>query len=182
LAILLAGVAPFARAGVLGFTGPYDPSQWTLTNNPPQTGGSVNTSGAPSSVTIIGGDNGVKGLTTWTIIMPGSGLVSFDWSYVTTDSDGPFYDPAGFTVNGAHTKLTDDDGANSQSGSWSGLGLNAGDQFSFWVYTLDGIYGPGSLTISNFQAPGEAIPEPATLLLVGVPLAVGAFRRRAHKG
>ena len=40
------------------FTAIYQPANWSITNNPALTGGSVNTSGAPISISITSGDNG----------------------------------------------------------------------------------------------------------------------------
>ncbi len=179
LTVLFLAVVALAQADQIGFAGLYDPSLWTLSN---PVGGSVDTSGAPGSVLITGGDSGPGGGTTsWTIAAPASGLVSFDWSYLTYDGMGPGWDPAGWILNGGTTQLTDSGGANSQSGSTS-FGVVAGDTFGFYVYTIDGIMGPGTITPSNFSAPdGAGVPEPATLLLVGVPLVLAGLRRRSRQ-
>ena len=176
LTVLFLAVVALAQANLVGFTGPYDPSQWTLSNNPVSVGGSVDTSGAPSSVALTGGNSNVAGYTTWTIAAPAPGTVSFNWSYEAHDIAGPYYDPAGWILNGGPTQVTANYGPNSQSGSTS-FSVIAGDTFGFYVYTLDGGFGPGIITPSNFSAP-DSVPEPATLLLVGGPLILAGLRRR----
>jgi hypothetical protein len=173
LTVLLLAVFAVAQAGPIGFTGPYDPSLWSLSN---PVGGSVDSSGAPASVTITGGNGGSAGTTSWTIGAPAGGTVSFDWSYVSYDVDGPFFDPAGYLVNGSPTQLSNNGGSASQSGSTS-FSVAPGDIFGFYVYTTDGVLGPGALTPSNFSAP-DSLPEPATWLLVGIPLVLVGLRRR----
>ena len=184
LFVLFLGFVALAQADLIGFTGPYDPANWTLSNDPVNlggiVGGSVNTSGAPASIVLTGGNNGLNnvGWTTWSIVAPDSGLVSFDWSYLTTDGWGPAWDPAGWVLNGARTQLSSSIGGMSQSGSTS-FSVTAGDTFGFYVRTYDGLDGGGTITPSNFSAP---TPEPATLLLVGGPLVLaGLRRRRAHR-
>lgn len=183
LFVLFLGVVALAQADLIGFSGAYDPANWTLSNVPVNlggiVGGSVDTSGAPASIVLRGGNNGLYnvGWTTWTIAAPASGLVSFDWSYLSYDGWGPAWDPAGWVLNGAYTQLSGG-GANSQSGSAS-FSVTAGDTFGFYVRTYDGLDGGGTITPSNFSAP---TPEPATLLLVGGPLVLaGLRRRRAHR-
>ncbi|GCL41539.1 hypothetical protein [Dolichospermum planctonicum] len=66
LVSILALSAP-ARAITFGFTGDYAPSNWNLTNS--NADGLVNTSNAPNSITLTGGDNGSDsfGRTTYSI-------------------------------------------------------------------------------------------------------------------
>lgn len=156
LTVLFLAVVALAQAGQVGFAGLYDPSLWSLSN---PVGGSVNTGGAPTSVTIVGGNSGTGGWTTWTIAAPASGLVSFDWSYLTYDVDGPPFDPAGWMLNGAPTQLSDNSGGSSQSGSTS-FSVATGDTFGFYVHSGDGLFGPGTITPSNFSAPDTGVPEP----------------------
>ncbi|MFB2979832.1 PEP-CTERM sorting domain-containing protein [Microseira sp. BLCC-F43] len=147
-------------AQAAGFSGSYAPSNWTFTNL--NADGFVDTSNAPESITLTGGDNlsGAFGLTAYTTAAVNS-LVSFNWNYNTQDVDGPFWDPFGFLNNGVFTQLTDPNGSQSQSGTYSTL-VKAGDIFGFAVNTLDNIVGPASVTISNFEA--TQVPEPASVL------------------
>jgi hypothetical protein len=141
------------------FSGEYDPANWTVTlsGNPPGGGGSVDESNAPTSITIIGGDNGCTTgdhtcPTDYTITVPADGQISFDWDYTTTDSDGPSWDIF-LIINGTVvTQLSDDNGSNSQSGSES-VTVTTGDTFGFRVDCVDGMFGAATVVISNFNGP-----------------------------
>ncbi len=50
-----------------GFAGVYAPANWTLSNNPSNVGGSVNSSSAPTSISFKGGNSGTGGYTDYTI-------------------------------------------------------------------------------------------------------------------
>jgi hypothetical protein len=175
VAIGTLGLTLAKPAHALGFTGSYAPANFTLVNN--NANGSVNTSGAPASISITGGDNGSfqPGSTTFFTTAAAAGLVSFDWNYITQDVDGPNFDPFGYVLNGFFTQLTNDDGADSQFGTAS-FNVALGDIFGFEVQTVDNAFGGATATISNFNAP-EPIPTPALLPgLVG--LGVAALRKR----
>jgi hypothetical protein len=170
-----------AQAAIVGFQGPYVPANWTLSTNGGN--GSVDTSGAPASVTLFGNDTGSgqqQIFTDFTTLAVGDGLVSFSWNYITFD-EGPEFDPFGYLLDGSFTKLTDDSEGNSQSGSAS-FSVLAGQTFGFRVDSVDDFGGRAQSTISSFEAPGAAIPEPgswaaAALLLAGAVL----VRRRRRK-
>ncbi len=160
-------------AGLISFTGQFDPSLATVT-----TGGGdgwFDPSGAPLSVTLWGSDSnvfedGVMTQVIWTVVT-GDPNVQFFWDYETFD-DGPIYDRAGYILNGVPTQLSDSSGGSIQSGFVSGLSINPGDQFGFYVYSTDDCCGRAEITISG-------IPEPATVLLCGLGLtALGLLRRR----
>jgi len=74
-------------------------------------------------------------------------LVEFSWSYETTDLDGPSYDPAGYTIAGIDTALTDPSGANNQSGD-GGFDVAAGQSYGWYVNSTDGCCGAGFLTVN----------------------------------
>ena len=168
---LAAGITSFAQNAqaelIVGFQGPYAPVNWTLTTNGGS--GSVNTSGAPTSITLEGSDAGSGNSTDFTTLAVGDGLVSFSWDYTTRDD--PAYDSFGYLRNGTFTKLTDDSSGN-QSGSAS-FSVLAGQTFGFRAATTDAGGGSAQSTISSFEAPGgsAAVPEPGTwaaaALLVG---------------
>lgn len=165
-------IAPIALAGAtLGlaanpaqaltqFAGYYAPANWTQTIGGD---GSINTGGAPNSVILNGSDNysGSNVNTDFTITAPLGGTVSFNWSYST--ADGPGYDDFGYLLNGAFTQLTDDSGAQTQSGSAS-FSVLAGDVFGFRQNSEDSFWGRASTTISNFNV---AVPGPLPLLGAG---------------
>jgi len=172
-AVVALGAADSAQA--FGFTGAYDPSNWTLQNN--NTNGYVDTSNAPSSITIIGGNLGGSGpgqtTYTTTVALIG-GLLSFNWSYGTADFS-PFWDPFGFVLNGAFTQLTDNSGPREQSGTFSTT-LAQGDIFGFGINTRDNQVGRANATISDFAAP---VPEPASTL--GMLIGLGAILKRKQQ-
>jgi hypothetical protein len=172
-AVVALGAVDSAQA--FGFTGAYAPSNWTLSNN--NTNGYVDTSNAPSSITIIGGNQGGSGFgqTTYTTTALIGSLISFNWSYGTADVDGPFWDPFGFVLNGAFIQLTDDFGPYGQSGSFSTT-LAQGDIFGFGINTVDNAFGPANATISDFASP---VPEPVSTL--GMLIGAGAMLMRKQQ-
>ena len=164
VSLTLAAASGASAATVFGFQDAYDPINWTFTNS--NADGFVNTGGAPASISLTGGNNGSgsSGTTDYTTTAAAAGTVTFDWNYST--ADGPFWDTFGYLLNGSFTFLT-----NSPSNGTSTFNVLAGDSFGFRVYTLDNIFGPGSVTISNFSAP---IPEPSTVLSLLVLGGLGA--------
>jgi hypothetical protein len=179
VALLVAVVAiTAASAAPIGFSGDYAPGNWTLTNTPVGTAGSVDASGAPHSVIITSGNAGIGGTTDFTITMPVSGVVSFCWFFESVEDD-PENDPFGYTVNGVFTVLTKPFDS-LQNGSVT-LFLNQGDVFGFRAATTDGEFGPSLTTICNFNV---SVPEPVSLVVFGGLVAGGAgvaLRRRRSK-
>jgi hypothetical protein len=184
----LAAVAGLALAlpAHADFSGYYAPAKWieSWSCSPPGCSddeGSVLRAGAPLSITLVGSDTGSGKFSRrdFTIASQGAGMVSFDWTYKTTDSSGPFWDPAGY-FDPEEKRLSNDSGSMSQSGSIS-FSVNAGDVIGFHIGTFDNTGGNATLTISNFSAP---IPEPASIAMMGLGLAavagVAARRRRAR--
>jgi hypothetical protein len=110
---------------------------------------------------------------------PGTGTVSFSWSFGTLNSPGEQI--AGDLVAPAmFTQLAD---TNLESGSAS-FAVTAGQSFGFVIRTSDNEGEPGTLTISNFSAPGSSAPEPGTLPLaiVGVAgIVVYKFKMRSRQ-
>ena len=139
------GVCNTAQAD---FSGAFVPANWTstLVRN-----GSVNPTS--TSVVITGNDEpigiNIPGTTSYTIVAPASGTGNFSWSFNTADTFGPSFDPFVFLNNGVKTTISDDNGANSQSGASSIL-VNAGQQFGFGIFSVDGALGAANVTISNF--------------------------------
>jgi hypothetical protein len=167
---LVAGNALSSHAAVVGFTGLYDVSNWTFSNTN-GTDGFLDTSNAPTSVLIASGNNLRQGEADFSILAPFSGSVSFDWSYSTID--GPFWDPFLVGVDGVFTQLTDNNGSQTQSGSYS-VSLLEGQLLTLRAFTVDGDVGRAQTTISNFQA----VPEPTSMAIFGLGALGFAYRNR----
>ena len=154
------------------FAGVYAPANWTFTSDPALGDGSVDTSGAPASITITGSDNGgslpfSNVNTDYTIAVGLAGPASFDWSY--SSSDCCNFDGFGYLLNGNFTQLAQN---SSQGSGFTQFNVLAGDTFGFRVFALDNAGSPGVATISNFSA-----PVPGPLPLLGVGAAFGYSRR-----
>ena len=137
-----------------GFSGDFDPANWTFST---EGNGFVDTDGAPDFIELDGSDDSECGEcalnTDYTIEIPSTSTITFDWDYTTFDCDGPSFDPAGYLLNGDFFQFTNDDGSNSQSGHIE-VPVNSGDIFGFRVFTTDDTCGRGVITsISNFNGP-----------------------------
>lgn len=182
----------FSMTASADFSGSYAPAHWTLANDVDDDG-SVDVTGAPGSIMLIGSDNSVlddsvfppvctfgacaPSTVRYTITAPAAGMVSFSWAYATLD-EAPEFDTAGYVLNGVDYQLSDDIGDADQADVTS-FAVAQGDQFGFFVHTVDNAFGAATLTISGFSAP---VPEPASaamlaLGLLGLAGAAGARRR-----
>ncbi len=102
------------------------------------------------NVITISSDNGsgAEGWTDLIVNVTSNVTVSFDWSYTTMD--GPTWDQFGYIINGVYTELTNPAGANNQTGNAS-VPLTAGQVFGFRARSSDGLFGPATITVSNFM-------------------------------
>jgi len=177
LIVLLIILNP-VNVALADFSGPYDVSNWTQILN----GGSIDTTGAPASIIEISSNDGAgPDNTDFTIAAVDSGTVTFNWSYTTTDVDGPSYDPFGWLLNGTFTQVTNDGGLINQSGTVT-FPVVAGDVFGFRAHATDSALGSASTTISNFSAPllaPDAIPSLSSwgIILLSLLLIITASNR-----
>lgn len=165
------------------FTGGYGVSNWSQSLN----GGTIDTSGAPSIIEIIGNDliwdtPQDPANTDFTITALAEGMVSFDWEYSTEDD--PEFDTFGWLLGDVYTQLSDDSLGQQQSGSTM-FNVLAGDIFGFRVHSVDSVFGAATATISNFSAPASApspVPVPAAAWLFGSALLgfLGFSRRKVN--
>ena len=131
-----------------GFTGLYSVTNWVTDNGP---GGIVNTSAAPTTVSITSGNSNVPGTTIFEkAIIPFSGVIKFTWVYST--SDGASFDYPQYILNGIPSVLPDfnTSGASIQNGTCL-ISVTAGDIFSLCMFTSDGLWGSATIEISKFQ-------------------------------
>jgi hypothetical protein len=134
-----------------GFSGAYAPGNWSITN---PVGGSISTSGAPSSITMVSGNSSISGGTDYTIPVAGTATISFSWSYTTVD--GASYDYPMYTTNGSTYSILPGYstlGSTVQSGTFSTT-VAPGAIFGIRMYTADGVFGSATVVFSNFQVVG----------------------------
>lgn len=167
------GLAASPAQALTQFAGDYAPGNWTQSIGGD---GSIDTSGAPASISLDGADDGSgdPANTDFTIAAPTAGLVSFDWNFST--ADGPFFDPFGYLLNGAFTQLTNDAGSQTQSGTAS-FSVLTGQVFGFRQNSSDSQIGRASTTISNFNGPTAPASVPGPLPILGVGAAFAYSRR-----
>ncbi|QLH45996.1 MAG: hypothetical protein HWD58_10435 [Bacteroidota bacterium] len=89
---------PGACPNAIGFTGAFDPTNWTLSNT---NGGNGSVSSNSSTVLLTGSNAGSLSptYTYYTVTVPCDGVINFNWDYSTTDWDR-LYDPFGYSING----------------------------------------------------------------------------------
>lgn len=99
------------------------------------------------SFTLTGNDNGSSGIVTrFQSAARAFTTVDFEWSYTTTDSGGPSWDPAGYSVGGLDAQLSNDGGPLRQRGREE-FTVDEGEVFGWYVRSVDGIAGAASLTV-----------------------------------
>lgn len=147
-------------------------SPWALSNS---NGGDGFVTLTPSGFDLFGADNGVgPNYTTYTSTFASATTVTFQWSYITNDCCGSFWDPAGYVLNGVYTQLSTDDfvGGQINSSGVTSVAVNAGDTFGWYVFSQDSILGRGELDV--------VVPEPASMSLVVTGL-LGFLASRRRK-
>lgn len=173
----LAAACALAACGAAqgDFSGPYAPDLWTFTT---EAGGFIDKHTADTLI-LVGGDSGFGGDTDLTITALAGGLWTFNWQFVGNCGDiggiaSAGFDSGYYLINGIPHFLGSDGyppGINKVS-----VAIEAGDVIGFRVETVDGIFGPGVLTITNFNAP---VPGPGAIGLLS-PLLIPHRRRRCR--
>jgi hypothetical protein len=187
--LALAAAACALSAGpacAAGFSGPFAPAHWTTTISGPAFGSMVDTSAAPDSITLTGGDDlSMAGCPDGTVsgFFGGCeidfttavvGQVSFHWAYATADIT-PQYDEFGVIVDGVRTELVANGGDLTQGGNFSAA---VHTSFGWYINCTDCTGGAATATLSNLAA----VPESSTAVLLPLGLAALAFMRRRVRG
>ncbi len=165
--ICAAGMAALAPSAAGQFVGPYDHANWIFNAN----GGDGSAVTTPTSLLLTGNDAGGANISTdYTIAAVGSGSWSFDWKYTSTDTGD--FDTGGYLLNGVYTELADTLGGSG----FVSISVNAGDIIGYRAFSVDGVFGPGWLEVSNFTGP---VPAPTSMALISVAAMLTCRRRRA---
>jgi hypothetical protein len=173
-------LALFLSQANASFIDTYDFENWKKTED----GGSITTSKALDSVFLVSSNKGHGSSNQdYTITAVSSGLVSFNWRYLTLDSSKnqqPKADPFGWILNGTFSQLTDNKGSFIQSGFYS-FAVTAGDVFGFRANSTNSKNGSAYSVISNFSGPipaPAAVPLPASFWLMLAPMIVFLNNRK----
>jgi len=159
LAFTSALLTVFAYAATVnaGFAGAYAPENWTFHSDGPEGNGLGTLTEAQMYVQGLADDlHHLQGYVYYSIAIQNDATLSFDWSYACEDV--PLYDWGLYRVNGVDTVLSFTGG---ESGSAT-VPVAAGDVFALGVWSQDGWFSPGQLTVANF------VPEPTCLVLLGL--------------
>lgn len=174
--------------------------------------GSVDFSDAPNSLTLVGSDQSSilaefgydcssapisliflcdLSITSVFVPVPESARISFSWEYVTTDIDGPAFDPFGYVIDdfpfnepqatGAFNELTDRDGDSEQSGTFVTPDAIQANQFFGFQIGTDNRGGRARVTVSDFkviiaepdEVPSTSVPEPASGIAIALVTGLG---------
>ncbi|MEM9412834.1 MAG: PEP-CTERM sorting domain-containing protein [Planctomycetota bacterium] len=170
-----AAAAVVSTTGVANadFTGDYTPGNWTVSTMSGDAG--VTNDGLTAILT--GTDSGIADVLEYSVTVSQTGTLDFDWDYTNLLGDYGSYDYAGFIVDNNFTLLATN--ADDPASGTESIAVNSGQSFSFIVASLDGEFGPGQLTISNFEA--SPIPEPSALGLLAAGTIGGILASRRRK-
>jgi hypothetical protein len=124
-----------------------------------------------STMTLFGGNAASRGVTWYSTVASSAGTISVNWAYTSAPgADSAGWDGAGWVLNGVYTTLAINSGSPA-SGTLS-FSVNAGDTFGFGAATVDGLFGSGTATFTNF------VPAPGAFGLLAMAGLAGSRRRR----
>ncbi len=145
-----------------------------------RSGANGDVTGSFPAFTLSGSDGRQQDgyITTYTDTFSSDATINFDFTYLSGDSGGAQYDPAGYLVNDVFTQLSPavDKAYAPFSGSVT-VSVLAGDLFGFYVRTNDNIGGRALLTVNANVIP-SAVPVPAALPLMASVLGIFGIARR----
>ncbi|MBI1304508.1 MAG: hypothetical protein GC172_12090 [Phycisphaera sp.] len=134
-------------------------------------GGGGSGSLTASTMELFGGNASARSLSWYSTVASGAGTISVDWAYSSAPgNDSAGWDGAGWVLNGVFTVLAINAGSPA-SGTLT-FSVNAGDTFGFGAATVDGLFGSGTATFTNF------VPAPGAVGLLAMAGLAGSRRRR----
>ena len=110
--------------------------------------------GGGENVNMVGGNNnsGTQGFTIFFVsgaIITQTTTVSFDWEQITADGDLPAFDSFGYLLGNTLFPISPN-GASVENGTFS-IEVPAGQNFGFFIGTMDNNFGAATATVSNFS-------------------------------
>jgi len=118
-----------------------------MLSNPDGGSGSIATTGGACSMLINGPDSSFAGTTSFTGVACVDLTISATVDYSSIDTGD--FDQAIYIVDGDEVVITDNDNEGTFDVSFD---VEAGQTFGFGVESVDGIFGPGIATITDFKA------------------------------
>jgi hypothetical protein len=155
----VAGILAAMTAGgsALGdFSGPYAPEQWTFLPGP----SGLLLEHSTDALIFQNDDLGFAGTSNITVVAAATGLWTFDWAF--TAGDTTAFDHAYFLINDAAVYLGSACCDVTITGT-AAMEVQAGDVIGFRIVSQSGIFGPATMTVTNFIAP---LPSPPFLALM----------------
>jgi hypothetical protein len=142
-----------AFAGTSIFVDYYDHANWGFSDG----GGDGQILDSGLAFVEILGDNSDNGQidTSYTREMPCDGNVSFIWFYETSDPGLSGFDPAGYSIDGVFTPVTDDGVEEATQNGDESVPVLQGQVFGFVVRTDDGILGSAVFEVFPSEFPDD---------------------------
>ena len=130
----------------------FDVSQWTSSSAT-----LIDVSGAPALIEMTSPNAGSAGQTNFSIAVPATGWVVFDYS--TSSADAAANDPFGYSINGTFNSL---DAASSATRAI--VAVTAGQTFAFSQQSTNGTGGSAVTTVRSFTFVDSAITTPQPVI------------------
>jgi hypothetical protein len=125
------------------------------------------------TMTVVGGNSNVRGMTWYSTTASADGVVSVDWAFLAQPgADIGGWDAGGYVLNGVFQALALN--SNAPASGVLSFAVSAGDVFGFGTATADGLFGASTTSFTNFSF----IPAPGAIGLLALAGLAGHRRRR----